>query len=352
MTETCALIAVQLAVDGEVVASGESYRAHIEAQVGEAIDAAGSEADLRIVVVPEAAGHLALLATGSAQAKRAKTLAGALASAAMRRPLDVLRGVASTRTLLPRHAVLAALAPDGERFWRALFGPLARRHRAWIVAGSHLRQTPSGDLVNASFTFAPDGRCVATTVKVNMVPGIEDGSPRALHLTRGDVEHVPVVDTPAGKLATAIGYDGFSTPHTTFERFVPLGQFFAVDPQRAHPPGLTRLAIVANPSANLWPWHEAWPPKTLEHAASRYPTRAAQWRAEGLAHTLAPTRGVEPLARWGVTAHLVGNVLDLRFEGVSEIFENGRSIASAAAADRGGHVVALVRAKGKAEETS
>ena len=63
--------------------------------------------------------------------------------------------------------------------------------------------------------------CVATTDKVNLVPGMEDGAPKALHLARGDVERLPVVDTPAGKLATLICYDGFHTPHTTLERFVP-----------------------------------------------------------------------------------------------------------------------------------
>ena len=74
-----------------------------------------------------------------AAAHKAKTLGAALAAAAVRRPLEVLRGVATTRLLDPRHAVLAALAPDGERFWRGVFGPLARRHGAYVVAGSHLR---------------------------------------------------------------------------------------------------------------------------------------------------------------------------------------------------------------------
>ena len=68
-------------------------------------------------MLPEIAGHLALLATAPAAAHRATTLSGALAASALRRPLDVLRGVASTRTLAPKHAVLGALAPDGEAMW-------------------------------------------------------------------------------------------------------------------------------------------------------------------------------------------------------------------------------------------
>jgi len=334
-----ALIAIQLEIDPTVLASGDSYRAHLERSVGDGIAAVG-EADMRLVVVPEIAGHLALFATGSAAGHRAKTLGGALAQAAVRRPLDVLRGVASARTLHPRHAVLAALAPDGERYWRGVFGPLARRHAAWIVAGSHLRLAPNGDLTNASFTFAPDGRCVATTDKVNLVPGMEDGSPRALHLARGDVERLPVVDTPAGKLATVICYDGFCEPHTTLERFVPVGAHLAA---RARASG--GLAVVANPAANPWPWLGPWPPaapSALTSPASTYPTRAEQWRREGLPATLAAT----PFARWGITAHLVGAVLDLHFEGASEILEGGRAIATAPTSERGCHVTALVRAKG------
>ena len=87
-------------------------------------------ADARLVVFPEVAGHLALLrARAAARAHSAKTLAGALAAAAVRRPFDVLRGVATTRLLDARHAVLAALAPDGERWWKSVFGPLAKQHR-------------------------------------------------------------------------------------------------------------------------------------------------------------------------------------------------------------------------------
>ena len=56
-----------------------------------------------------------------------------------------------------------------------------------------------------------------------------------------------------------------------------------------------------------------------------------------------------PFARFGVTAHLVGAVLDLRFDGVSEIVErlpDGqiRVLAQAGSHNRGGHAVALVDA--------
>ncbi len=338
MTTNLALIAVQLEVDATVLGSGDAYRAHLEDVVGAAVEEAESDqqADARLIVVPEIAGHLAMFAIAPRAAHRATTLAGALAASAMRRPLDVLRGVASTRTLAPKHAVLGALAPDAEKFWRGVFGPLALKHEAWIVAGSHLRLSTTGDLTNASLTFSPTGICVATTDKVNLVPGMEDGAPKGLGLARGTIENVPILETPFGKLATLICYDGFACAHTTLERFVPVGERLAAK---------GGVAVVANPAANPWKWEGPWPPESsasFTNPASRHSTRAEQWRREGLPGNLAATR----CSRWGVTAHLVGQVLDLRFEGQSEILDGGNVIARAAQCDRGGHVTAIVRANG------
>ena len=326
-----ALIAVQLEVSGDIVGSPERYRAHLEGAVARAIDTAGP-ADARVVVVPEIAGHLALLALAPPRAHRAATLSAALGAAAVRRPLDVLRGVVTTRLLDARHAVLAALAPDGERYWRGVFGPLARKHGVYLVAGSHLRLGPNGDLTNASFLFAPDGRLLATTDKVNLVPGIEDRAPKALGLARGNEDRLPIVETPFGRIATLICYDGFREPHTSEERFVAMG------PRLAARGG---VSVVANPAANPWPWRGPWKyadPTNPDEPA----TREAQWDREGLPGSLAQM----PFARWGITAHLVGSVLDLGFDGQSEILERDargvRRIARAEHHDRGGHVTATV----------
>lgn len=330
-----ALSAVQLAVDAACVASADAYRTHLEAAVADALDAAGP-ADARLVVLPELAGHLALLALAPPAAHRARTLAAALGMSAVRRPLEVLRGVATTRVLDPRHAVLAAIAPDGERFWRAVFGPLARRHGVHLVAGSHLRLGPGGDLTNASFLFAPDGRLLATTDKVNLLPGVEDRAPGGLGLGRGDAARLPIVDAPFGRVCTLVGYDGFRQPHTTLERFVTMA------PRIAARGG---VAVVANPAANPWRWHEPWPPPSIADAApvdAPGRTREAQWQRDGLPGTLAEV----PFARWGVTAQLVGQVLDLRFDGRSEILEREgdvvRALARAEHAERAGCVVATV----------
>ena len=278
-----ALAAIQLEIGAEVLASADAYRRHLDDAAACALAAAGT-AGARLVVFPELAGHLALYALAPPAARRGKTLAAALASAAVRRPLEVLRGVASTRLLDARHAVLAALAPDAEKFWKSVFGPLARRHAAYVVAGSHLRLAPGGELTNASLLFSPDGRLVATTDKVNLVPGVEDAARGGLGLTRGDVDALPVVDTPFGRVATLIGYDVLREPQTAGERFVP------VAPRLAARGGVT---VVAHPVAARGPWRE------------------------GIADVLAAT----PFARFAVSAHVVGEVLDLRFEGTSAVLE-------------------------------
>ena len=316
-----ALVAIQLEVRPDVLASSEAYQRHLEAQVARAVDAAGP-ADARLIVLPEVSGHLAIYALAGPRAHKSKTLAGALASAAVRRPLDVLRGAVTARVLEPRHAVLAALAPDAERWWKSVFGPLAKHHRAWIVAGSHFRLSPSGELTNASLTFDPDGRLVATTDKVNLVPGIEDGAKGGLGLCRGGADAVPIVDTPFGKLCTLICYDGFYKPHTPVERFEPVAARIAAR---------GGVDVVANPAANPWPWRERWPFDDR--------VRVDQWESEGLPATLRRT----PFAKYGVTAHLVCEVLDLHFDGVSEIVAgDGTRLARAEAPDRGGHVAATV----------
>lgn len=301
-----ALVAVQLAIDADVLASGESYRAHIERAAHAAMDAAahGGPADHTLLVFPELAGHLALLALAPPAAHRARTIASALAAGALRRPLEVLRGVATTRLLDPRHAVMAALAPDAERYWRGIFGPLARAHRIHVVAGSHLRLGANGALTSSAFTFAPDGRLLATTNKVNLVPGVEDRQAGALGLARGDAERLPIIDVPFGRLATLIGYDGAREPRTELERFLPLG------PRLAARGGVT---VVANPEADR---------------------RGTPGHREGLEAALLAM----PFARWGVTAHLVGEVLDYAVAGRSEILErDARGVATLARATSEDH---------------
>ena len=305
---TVDLVAIQLEIGEAVLASPDAYRRAIDDAAAGAVQPG---ADHRLIVFPEDAGHLALYALAPAASRRQKTLAGALGAAAIRRPLDVLRGVAVAHTLDPRHAAMAALAPDADKFWRGTFGPLARRHAAYVVAGSHLRLAPGGALTNASMLFDPDGRLVATTDKVNLIVGVEDGAPGGLGLARGNSARLPFADAPFGKLCTLIGYDASAVPDTALERF---------DPVVEHVAARGGVDVIANPCANPQP-------------------RAAR---AGLPATLAAAA----LARLGVTAHLVGRILDLEWAGASEIVvrdaDGVRALARAADPTRGGHVTARV----------
>jgi len=133
-------------------------------------------------------------------------------------------------------------------------------------------------------------------------------------IARGNPARVPIVDTPAGRLCTLIGYDGFSVPHTRHERFDPV---------------IDRIAlrggadVVANPAAN----------RTRD---------LAEWQRDGLPASLA-ARGV---ARYGITAHLVGHVLDMQFSGSSEVLvrdaDGVRALARVVDGTGAGHATARV----------
>jgi predicted amidohydrolase len=199
------------------------------------------------------------------------------------------------------------------------------------VAGSHLRLAPNGDLTNTSLLFGPDGRVLSTTDKVNLVPGLEDRGPKGLGLARGDADKLPIVDTPFGPVCTLVCYDGFREAHTTNERFVAMG------PKVAARGGVT---IVANPAANPWPWRDPW----IFAEPGELGSREDQWNREGLRGSLVG----KGFARWGVTAHLVGKVIDQVFDGQSEILEYDatrgavRQLARAQRHDRGEHVAVTV----------
>jgi predicted amidohydrolase len=302
--------AIQLELSAELLASPAAYKRGLDDAAERALDAPAAEPITRLVVFPELAGHLALYALAGPAAHRATTLSRALAAASVRRPLEILRGLATARRLDGRHALLAALAPDGERWWKSVMGPLARRHHAYVVAGSHLRLGIDGEVTNASCLFGPDGALVAVTDKVNLVPGVEDAVKGGLGLARGDSSAVPIVDVAFGTIATLIGYDASVTPYTEHERFVAMGRALA---------DRGGVDVIANPAG----------------------TQVTQTPRDGLAETLATG-----CARFGITAHLVGRVLDLQFAGRSQIIGfaagAGPRVLAQIEADRGGHVTAAI----------
>jgi predicted amidohydrolase len=154
-------------------------------------------------------------------------------------------------------------------------------------------------LYNLAYTFAPDGRCLAVTRKVNLVPTLEDTLP----LTAGRPENVAPIATECGPVGVMICYDGFAEPHTEREpHFRPLGGHLAA----------AGAELIAQPSANPWAWNERW----VFCGPGEDQLRRDQWLAEGLFTQLRAMPGV----RYAVNPQLVGDLLGTRFDGRSYIF--------------------------------
>lgn len=210
--------------------------------------------------------------------------------------------------------LFATVAPRVHRTLWNTFSGIARDFGLWVVAGTALLPrnrlgdegpgfSPHGARTyNTSYTFAPDGRCVAVTRKVNLVPTQED----TLQLSPGHPEELRVVETPFGRLGTLICYDGFREPHTSREPgFVPAARL--VDALGAE--------VVAQPSANAWAWDGPW----AFNDPGESQLRREQWFTEGLFSQLRTLRRV----RYAVNPQLVGRFFDNTFEAPSLILERG-----------------------------
>ncbi len=191
------------------------------------------------------------------------------------------------------------------------FSRFALETRTYVVAGSAslprnrhglvLRPfSPlDGRVYNLSYTFGPDGRLLAETPKVNLVPTLEDD----IGLTPGSPGEVVPVDVGGIKTATAICYDGFKCAHTSDEPgFTPLI------------PRFDRMGVelVAWPSANPWKWEDGW---VFAREGDRR-VRREQWMQEGATGLL---EGMSKVT-YVVNPHLAGDILDLHFEGRSAIY--------------------------------
>lgn len=329
------IAACQVHVSVEDYASEESFRAMLE-RTGERLDrlrardARGGFAHPCLAVFPEMIGTFLPIAGRGRVVKSARTTDGALARVAMRTLPAIARAMRAAGTLSPKLGFLLAAAPEVRRVYRSAFSDFARRHGAWVVAGSALLpknahgdtaeafEPEGGRVYNTSYAFAPDGSHVGATRKVNLVPTLED----ALGLSPGDARDVVPFEAPFGRVATLVCYDGFLVPHTRGEPgFTRLGA--AVDARGA--------SIVAHPAANPWPWNERW---FFAEDGERQ-LRCEQWRSEGIEAQLGAGRFES--VRFAATAHLLGGVFDNRFEGRSQIFERTpqgvRVIAEAARAD-------------------
>ncbi|HEY2388099.1 MAG TPA: nitrilase-related carbon-nitrogen hydrolase [Candidatus Binatia bacterium] len=324
------LVAVQPFMRLEDYLDGGAFAAKITA-LGERIaaararDAAGRFRHPALVVFPEHIGTF-LSAAGYADLLRpGDDVDALLRRVVLRRALRLLAAMLRHRTASPAAAVLLAESAKMQRIYRAAFAAVARRLGATVVAGSIILPDAADDpdaepfrahdsrLYNLSYTFGPDGRCVGVTRKVHLVPTLEDTLP----LTPGDAAALRPIDTACGRVGVLICYDGFAEPHTEHEpNFQALGARLAA----------SGVEIVAQPSANPWPWNERW----VFCAPGEGQLRREQWLHEGLFRQLPTMPGV----RYAVNPQLIGDLLGTRFDGRSYIFardEHGATTILAAA---------------------
>lgn len=304
------LIAVQPEIHLDDYASPEAFAAKHRGLAERA--AGGRRGDVALAVWPEVVGSFCGLSGWVERVRGCTTTQQALTRLALRRLPALALGALRHGARSLEEALFVLVAPDVHRMMWTTFSGIARDFGMWVVAGSALLpenrlgiDTPdfeaaSARTYNTSYTFAPDGHCVGVTRKVNLVPTQED----VLHLSAGAVGDLRPVDTPFGRLGTLICYDGFGEAHTGGEP--------------CFTPGAAVLDalgtdVIAQPSANAWPWDAPWafndPGETL--------LRREQWFSEGLFGHLGRLRHV----RYAVNPELVGTVFDNHFEAPSLIME-------------------------------
>jgi predicted amidohydrolase len=314
------LFAVQPRVSLEDYASPEAFTARHRALAERlhALRARGPDGrplHPALAVWPEMVGAPLGLMGHLRQVRGCRTTTGAMTRVALRELPALLRAWRRFRPPSLEECLYAAVAARVHRAMWSTFSGIARDFGLWVVGGSallpaNLRGPDTGDFepasartYNTSYTFSPEGRCVAVTRKVNLVPTQED----VVKLSPGRPEDLRVVDTPFGGLGTLICYDGFREPHTSGEPwFVPAAQL--LDALGAD--------VIAQPSANAWPWDAPW----AFNAPGEGQLRREQWFSEGLYSQLQTLARV----RYAVNPQLAGGFFDNVFEAPSLILERVR----------------------------
>lgn len=289
-------------------------------------DAKGAFRHPAVVVFPEHIGTFLSIAGYGGLAQQGDDVDTVLRRVVLRNPLRLLVTMLRHGTFSPALGVLLMECVKMHRAYRQAFRDAARRLGATVVAGSIIlpdnangidaetMRPASTRLYNLGYTFAPDGRCVDVTRKVNLVPVIEDTLP----IVPGSPDALAPIESPCGRVGVMICYDGFREPHTSHEP-----GFCALGPRLS----AAGVEIVAQPSANPWPWNDRW----VHCDVGEDQLRRDQWLREGLFSQLRDMPGV----RYVVNPQLIGDLLGTRFDGRSYVFEraaDGTATILAAAA--------------------
>jgi predicted amidohydrolase len=206
----------------------------------------------------------------------------------------VLRHFSVSGLLLPR--ALLVFQAFAQAFVQA-----ARKHNSYIVAGSNFLPSVDSEaalglhiankqMQNVSYLFAPNGKLLSKTAKINLTQGLE--SRLGLHKAR--LEDWTPTQTKIGRLGTLICYDAF------FDACV-------------HKADSSGTQILLQPSANAAKWQGAW-------SADKNRIEAEEWVARGASTRIQGCENIEVV----LNPMLVGKLFDLEFEGCSSIGLNGK----------------------------
>ncbi len=179
------------------------------------------------------------------------------------------------------------------------FSNAARETNSFIAAGSSFLpgveleaakglHLADGRVQNVSFLFAPSGKILTRSPKLNLTAGLE----KLVGLSRGRLEDMAAAVTALGRIATLICYDGF------FERIVEKADSLGTE-------------IIVQPSANAALWNGAW-------SADASKIEGQEWLARGIMHGIQDRMNI----RYALNPMLVGKLFDLVFEGRSSISTN------------------------------
>ncbi len=308
---TCDLFCVQPYMQWQDYLSADAFYRKIERYFQWA-DAQRVPEHPALIVFPEDIATFLLLVNHAPILEHASSLTEAFALIGHRYRRNLLVHMVKYRTASVKRAFFLYGAPTVWRIWYRTMTALARQYHITVVAGSALLPDhragsdqdtlipASARIYNRSLTIGPDGQVLSAVKKVNLVPTQED----VLDLSPGPLEQALTAAVLPGtsiRLATAICYDGFRCPHTPDEpHFINLV------------PWLDRLGvrILAQPSANPWPWDE---PFALRPGTALL--RREQWHTESAISQLADCQSIEVL----INAHLLMDVLDVHFDGQSVI---------------------------------
>lgn len=270
-----------------------------------------------LVVFPEDLATFLVVADRVALIDSAKTMDEAFSRIGTRLLPNIVYTMARFRTRSLKRAFFTWAAPQVWRIWYQTMTELAKTYQMTVVAGSALLPenrlglntahftAQSANIYNVSFTANPLGQVVYFTKKVNLVPTQED----VLDLTPGPLESaLTSYSWNRIPLATSICYDGFSIPHTTAEP-----QFCSLIPLL----DTKGVRLLAQPSANPWPWQDRW----VFAGKEDHRTRQQQWMEEGSLYALKSCHSIEVV----VNPQLLLHMLDIHFDGSSMILARNPS---------------------------